>query len=47
MIRFLAAIRTAVLVLAWLAGAPILLTAITGPPLPRRCPTVAQIDAWL
>jgi nucleoid-associated protein YgaU/DNA-binding SARP family transcriptional activator len=45
-IRFVAATRTAVIVIAWLVGAPILLTALAGAPLPDRSPAVEQITAW-
>ncbi|MCA2216304.1 LysM peptidoglycan-binding domain-containing protein [Jidongwangia harbinensis] len=47
MIRFVVAARTTVLVTAWLIGAPLLLTAVTGPPVPEHWPTAEQIHAWL
>ncbi len=47
MIRLFATLRTMIAYLAILAGAPILLIAISGPPWPDRKPSSEQVQAYL
>jgi len=47
MIRMIAAVRTAVVAMAWLAGLPGLLMAVGGNPIPASPPSAASVQAWL
>jgi DNA-binding SARP family transcriptional activator len=47
MIRMIAAVRATITALVLLAGAPVLLVALGGSPVPARTPSVAQVQAWL
>ncbi|GGL12849.1 BTAD domain-containing putative transcriptional regulator [Mangrovihabitans endophyticus] len=43
----MAAARTALIVAAWLLGAPALLVAVAGSPVPSAAPSAGQVRAWL
>lgn len=47
MIRFIAAVRSTLIVTAWLLGGPVLLFAVAGSPIPPRRPSAVQVETWL
>jgi hypothetical protein len=47
MIRMIAAVRDVIVVAAWTVGAPVLLAAVAGPPIPQRAPSAAVVRAWV
>jgi DNA-binding SARP family transcriptional activator len=47
MIRFLAGLRTTLVLGVWALGVPALLACTAGSPIPKRAPTAAQIQHWL
>ena len=47
MIRLIAAVRTTVIVTAWLLGVPAITVAVAGSPIPSRPPSAMQLRAWL
>ena len=47
MIRLIAAVRSTLIVSALLFGAPALLLALAGSPIPRHHPSAVQLETWL
>jgi DNA-binding SARP family transcriptional activator len=47
MTRIIAAVRDLIVVAGWTVGAPVVLAAVAGPPIPQHPPSAAVVRAWV